>query len=143
MNRIYFPYWEWECFKNGVYDSPIKDKDYECIVNSFFNDKEKTNDFMGRVIEEWVISCEHFLSNPNINKIAWLGQSSLCLYEKVPNLTTMKYWSSLPLGVQERSNEIASNNIKTWEEKTRYINLLKIGKARVMKEGYQTKLPLN
>ena len=34
---------------------------------------------MERVAREWPISCEHFLLSQDINRIAWLGQSAMCI----------------------------------------------------------------
>ena len=40
-----------------------------------------TNEFEGALkalIEEWPVSCEHYLTNEKMNRIAWLGQASMC-----------------------------------------------------------------
>ena len=35
------------------------------------------------VIVEWVNSCEHYLSNFAMNRIAWVGQAAMC-YDRDP-----------------------------------------------------------
>ena len=40
---------------------------------------------MGRVLIEWPNSSEHYLSNESMNRIAWLGQASMCIAHGVPS----------------------------------------------------------
>lgn len=37
-----------------------------------------------RVFEEWPKSCEHFLTNASLNRVAWLGQASMSIATGVP-----------------------------------------------------------
>ena len=37
------------------------------------------------VTSEWVNSCEHYLTNPAMNRIAWLGQASLSYKYQIPS----------------------------------------------------------
>ncbi len=39
---------------------------------------------LGLVLAAWPNSCEHYLSNESMNRIAWLGQASMCIARKVP-----------------------------------------------------------
>jgi hypothetical protein len=50
----------------------------------FLSDISRFESALLRVQTEWPISCEQFLSNENINRIAWLGQSSMCIETGVP-----------------------------------------------------------
>lgn len=45
----------------------------------FLSDIARFNMALCRVMLEWPTSCEHFLTDPNINRIAWLGQASMCI----------------------------------------------------------------
>lgn len=40
---------------------------------------------MRLIIAEWVNSCEHNLTNERMNRIAWMGQASLCYKYKIPS----------------------------------------------------------
>ena len=40
---------------------------------------------MARVLDEWPNSCEHYLSNECMNRIAWLGQASACYALGLPS----------------------------------------------------------
>ena len=39
---------------------------------------------MERVVKEWPVSCEHFLTKHGMNRIAWLGQASMCIETGIP-----------------------------------------------------------
>lgn len=52
----------------------------------FLRDIPRFEDALARVITEWPISCEQFLSNDSINRVAWLGQSSMCIATGVPRV---------------------------------------------------------
>ena len=119
MKRIYHPYWLWEDYKAGFYNNcsgSIK-KDFLSKVVLFFNDENLTREFMYKVVDEWENSCEHNFTNESMNKIAYLGQSAVCLWNGIPNTVTMEAWSLLSKDVQIRSNNIATEVIEYWKNK--------------------------
>lgn len=90
MRRIYHHWETWECFKAGFYEtSPPDGMDADQATGAyrdFLADIARFNSAMARVLAEWPHSCEQFLSNPNINRIAWLGQSAMCIDTGVPSV---------------------------------------------------------
>ena len=50
----------------------------------FLSDDQKFREALSKVISEWKNSCEHYLSNECMNRIAWLGQSAMCIETGVP-----------------------------------------------------------
>jgi hypothetical protein len=116
INQIYHNYSFWEDWKYGFYDQISglkKDEKLNSCIN-YFNDINLVKQFMSKVINEWKYSCEVNFSNPSINKIAYLGQASCSLYDKIPCLVTMEAWNMLKPEVQAYSNEIAQENINQW-----------------------------
>lgn len=94
MDRIYHRFENWECYKNGFFKN-ISTKDKETLsskVLELFNDNEKTEIYMMKVISEWHYSCQHNLTNLALNRVAWLGQAACCLYAKIPYTITMENW---------------------------------------------------
>ena len=81
IRQIYHPYWDWECFHAGMYsNSSSIDMDAgREMYRQFLADIERFTLAMYRVVLLWPISCEQFLTNPTMNRIAWLGQSSMCI----------------------------------------------------------------
>lgn len=83
MDRIYHTWDRWECYPAGFYETrPPKgmaiDEAKQAYAN-FLADTHRFSAALHRVITEWVNSCEHYLSNERMNRIAWLGQASMCL----------------------------------------------------------------
>lgn len=119
MERIFHPYWLWEDYKCGFYESATgeKKKQQQEKVVEMFNSAELTREFMMKAINEWVNSCEHNLTNPAMNKIAYLGQSACCIYAGVGSQITMTSWSLLTKEVQQRSNEIAKEVLTIWKNR--------------------------
>jgi len=89
MKRIYHRWEKWECYKAGFFDeNPPKGMTAEdCQKNyaEFLKDINLFKKSAYRVIEEWPNSTEHNLTNPNMNRIAWVGQSSVCIHLGIPS----------------------------------------------------------
>lgn len=90
MKRIYHTWDEWECYPAGFYENRPADKtltDDDCreIYRALLADIPRFREALARVITEWKNSCEHYLTNERMNRIAWLGQASLCIAEGIPS----------------------------------------------------------
>jgi len=117
MERIYHRYEYWECFKNGFFKnkSGVEKIELGLKVLELFNNPKETEIYMKRVLNEWIYSCEHNLSNLALNRVAWLGQSACCIYAKVPYQITMENWRLVDDKNKIIDCEIAENLIKEWE----------------------------
>jgi hypothetical protein len=89
MKRIYHTWEKWECYPAGFYESrPKEEKTQEQCEQEY---KELLEDIplfeaaLQSVLIEWPKSCEHYLSNDRMNRIAWLGQASLCYARGIPS----------------------------------------------------------
>ena len=89
MKRIYHPWDRWECFPAGFYatvpPAPMTAEQALDAYAVFLRDTPRFEAALGRVLAEWPTSCEHFLSNEGLNRIAWLGQASMCIATGVPS----------------------------------------------------------
>lgn len=102
IKQIYHPYWDWECYHAGMYAAKY-DIDMEAgrsMYQEFLSDIGRFTLAMYRVIVLWPVSCEQFLTNPNINRIAWLGQASMCIETGLPR----KFKSGFMLLTQQQQN---------------------------------------
>lgn len=117
MDRIYHRYEYWECYKNGFFKniSGAEKNILSAKVLELFNDSEKTEIYMQKVINEWVYSCEHNLTNLGLNRVAWLGQSACCLFAKIPYSITMQNWRFVNDDKKVIACEIAEKLIKEYE----------------------------
>ena len=122
VKRIYFPYWEWECFHAGMYkrvppEGKTSDqcKQEYCV---FLKNIEGFNAAMIRIKKEWPISCKQFLTNENINRIAWIGQASMCIETGIPRVFRSGF-CLLNKDEQRNANMAAFNFLKDWLENER------------------------
>lgn len=80
---------------------------------SFLSDIDRFRNSMQRVVCEWPISCEQFLSNPYINRIAWLGQVSAYYELRLPAMFRGGF--KLLAGEQQAmANAAARNYLDKW-----------------------------
>lgn len=125
IGRIYHPYYLWEDFKHGFYDNSsgeVKQKHIDKVLE-MFNDKHLTITYMNKVIDTWVYSCEHNLTNNSMNRIAYIGQAACCLYSQIPSTITMEAWSLLDDNIKEQANKIANEVLSKWEKKNNNLQL--------------------
>lgn len=115
MNRIFHPYWDWECYWAGMYATHKVDNGEE-LYCEFLADIPRFSLAMARVITSWPKSCEHFLTDPHINNIAWMGQSAMCIATGVPRRYRAGY---MLLNNQQRkdANNMAAKYIELWKAK--------------------------
>lgn len=89
MKRVYHTWDKWECYPAGFYENKPADRtltDDQCrdMYAKFLRDIPAFEAAMDGVLRDWPNSTEHYLSNENMNRIAWLGQSAMCYAHGVP-----------------------------------------------------------
>lgn len=120
--RIFHTYEKWECHKAGFYASKkdgMTSEECEIAYADFLKDSEKFENTLKLVITEWKHSCEHYLTNKAMNRIAWLGQASMCYATGVPS----KFCSGFNLLTEEersKANAIAHTYLNKWLEANGY-----------------------
>lgn len=80
----------------------------------FLSDLPRFSAAIRRVLAEWPISCKQFLTNLNINRIAWIGQSSMSIATGVPARFRAGF-SALSEEGQRLANELAEAYLWAWE----------------------------
>ncbi len=117
MERIYHPWHKWECFKAGFYNSSppdgIEPEQAKESYRVFLADSNRFNQAMGRVSKEWVYSCGHFLSNDGVNRVAWLGQSAMCIETGIPSVYRGGFYL-LSQREQRIANDVAETFLQRW-----------------------------
>lgn len=125
MKRVYHPYWRWEDYLHGFYDNCSGSLKESLIQKGIemFNSKKLTRENMFRVVNEWKYSCEHNLTNPSMNQIAYIGQAACCIYASIPSTVTMELWNMLSKDVQQRANKDAQDALNHWISNNKNIQL--------------------
>jgi hypothetical protein len=117
-----YEYYKWEDYINGMYDPPLnKEKDFDKALN-IFNNTEYFKCCCLKVVNEWVISCDENLSNKNMNRVAWIGQSALNIKDNIKEVTTKKVWKGLKPDLKNILNNIAINAIKDYERRNKSLH---------------------
>ena len=109
MKQIHKPYYTWECYKNGMFDIDKKQNEDLLIKKSVL------------VLSKWKNSTDNNLSNKNINRNSWIGQSACSYNHKCPELLTRIAWGNISELQRNKANNIAKKIIKIYEDKNRKI----------------------
>lgn len=117
MKRILHTWDKWECYPAGFYESNPPNgmtanettKEYA----TFLRDIPRFTAALNRVITEWPRSCEHYLSNESMNRIAWLGQASMCIATGIPACFRGGF-NLLTAEEQARANAAALDALNQW-----------------------------
>lgn len=115
-NRIFHTFDKWECHKAGFYENSkpgLTKAQAEEMYRSFLADEGRFRAALRRVITEWKNSCEHYLTNAAMNRIAWLGQASACIEMGLPSVHRSGF-SLLTEQQQETANLAALDALNEW-----------------------------
>lgn len=117
--RIFHTFENWECYKAGFYSTtpPNGMTKTQChqVYAEILRDTEKFELALQRVISEWSKSCEHYLTNRAMNRIAWLGQASLCIASGISS-EFRSGWQLLTEMEQHAANLTALKYLNKWLE---------------------------
>lgn len=86
-SRVFHTYDKWECHKAGFYAGSkegVSKAQGEEMYRQFLSDIPRFAEALEGVITEWKHSCEHYLTNSAMNRIAWLGQAAMCYATGIP-----------------------------------------------------------
>ena len=115
-DRIYHTFDKWECHKAGFYASKkdgFTSEQCEKAYAEFLSNSDLFASTLQNVITEWKYSCEHYLTNKSMNRIAWLGQAAMCYATGVPS----KFCAGFNLLTEEqqhKANLVALEYLNKW-----------------------------
>jgi ParB-like chromosome segregation protein Spo0J len=115
-NRVFHTYDKWECQKAGFYNRTMDGmnrEECEQAYADFLRDSETFSEALDHVITEWKHSCEHYLTNVAMNRIAWLGQAAMCHATSVPAVFRGGF-NLLTKEEQDEANRIALVYLNLW-----------------------------
>jgi len=114
--RVFHTWDKWECFPAGFYESSLKDKSHEECQDLFIkvlSSKELFSKALDGLIHNWKNSCEHYLTNKSMNRIAWLGQAAVCYSTGVPARYSSA-WFKITEDKRNEANEMALKYLNIW-----------------------------
>lgn len=118
MNRIYHTWDKWECYPAGFYEdqpSGMTQKEGEEVYRSFLADLPEFEKALAGLTAEWKHSCEHYLTNEKMNRIAWLGQAAMAYAKGIPACCRGGF-NKLTKAQQEAADAMALKYLNLWLE---------------------------
>jgi hypothetical protein len=117
--RIFHTFEKWECHKAGFYGNKkegMTGEQCEQEYANYLSNEERFREGLNGVINDWVNSCEHYLTNKAMNRIAWLGQAAMCYSTKIPSKFCGGF-NLLSPEQQDKANLIALDALNFWMKK--------------------------
>lgn len=114
--RIFHTYDKWECHKAGFYASKkegMTAEECEIAYANFLRDSDLFSDTLAKLTVEWKHSCEHYLTNKSMNRVAWLGQAAMCYHSGVPSKFCSGF-NLLTIEEQTKANLVALEHLNKW-----------------------------
>jgi ParB-like chromosome segregation protein Spo0J len=114
--RVFHTYDKWECYAAGFYSPTLNGltpEDCERMYQSFLTNDESFSAALEHVTTNWKHSCEHYLTNAAMNRIAWLGQAAACYAMGIPS-SFRGGFNLLTESQKQRANGIALEYLNKW-----------------------------
>ena len=145
IKQVFIEYWLWEDYNSGFYNLNCFDEK-EKINRSikYMKDHSKFKEGMKKAVFNWGNSMLNNLTNPSMNKTAYIGQCANCIDNKTPSYITKKAWKELTLDEMKINNLNALDVFDKWK-KVYYPKLMSMktnGNQDATLMGFQTKLNL-
>lgn len=137
IKQVWTPYWEWEDWHAGMWRKSDTEKLHLQQAIEFTGDHIKYGNAMLDVVFAWPRTMLNSLTNPGINKRAFLGHCAVTFKLAIPEYITRNAWKLLTQDQRDRADKIAQETIEAWRED--YANILQRGNNGVTIMTYQTK----
>lgn len=125
--RILHTWDKWECYRAGFYaerppNGMTQDQGEESY-RRFLSDLDLFDKALTGITNEWNNSCEHYLTNDRMNRVAWLGQASMAYAQGIPSCCRGGY-NRLTPDQKYAADQLALRYLNAWLEQR--------GKTQVM-----------
>lgn len=121
--RVFHTFDKWECHKAGFYKNNPPDgmtkENCENVYAMLLSNDEYFRESLEGVLKDWKHSCEHYLTNKAMNRIAWLGQAALCYSEGIPS-SFRGGFNLLSKKQKDIANKIALEYLNKWLSENGY-----------------------
>ena len=129
QGRMFHTFDKWECHAAGFYATTkdgMSKAECELAMRDLLADLPRFKRALNAVITTWRHSCEHYLTNGAMNRVAWLGQAATCCELGIPAAYRGGFYL-LTQEQQEAANKAALQALNKW--------LKSNGRARVDMEA--------
>lgn len=112
MKQQYIPYWEWEDWRNGMWLRGDESRLQE--ATDFTGDHVRYGNAMKEVIEAWPRTMLNSLTNPSINKRAFLGHCAVSYLTGITEDIVRMAWKRLTDEQRTAADKVAQETIDEW-----------------------------
>jgi hypothetical protein len=137
--RIFHTFDKWECQKAGMYKQNVDGMTNDECEKKFaeiLSNQEIFAEALENITNKWVHSCEHYLTNRAMNRIAWLGQASVCYVTGIPSRYSSG-WNLLSPEEQDIANQTALDALNKWLVKH---NMQELEMSEALSDGRQVEI---
>lgn len=141
MKQIYHPYHLWECYLNGMWRKETKEYELSKIneIIEFTGNHILYGNAMFEVIEKWIYTMEHNLTNSSINKKAFIGHCACCFKHGYPEYLVRQAWWQLNDNQRNLADKQAIKAFKTWIQNKKLLSIYKHGNKNAIQMEFQMK----
>ena len=115
MKRIYHPVSKWEEIAHNMWGECEDRHDALMAAIELTGDHDEYGRYMLRVVREWPVSCENALTDPFLNRKAWVGHAAVALALRIPEDVTREAWGYLTDEQRVLANAQAARAIREFE----------------------------
>lgn len=115
IKRRYVHYLEWEDFHAGMWTKGTEEQIESARL--FTSDHRIYGMWMRLVVDLWPRTMIHNLTNPSMNKRAFVGHCAVCLATGIPESVTRSAWKLLTDNQRRLADQQAQEAINQWYEK--------------------------
>lgn len=115
ISRVYHPVNLWEEVNHNMWGDVKNEKEALALAIKFTSDHKLYGQHMLRVVCEWPVSAENALTDPYLNKKAWVGHAAVALALNIPEDITRKAWGFLTDEQRLLANREAERAIQQWQ----------------------------
>lgn len=120
MRRIYHKYELWEDWRSGMWRQSLpQDEAARLLARAveFTGNAKLYGSYMKRVVDTWLFSVEHNLTNTGMNRRAWVGHAAASLAIGAPEYITRQAWWMLTQDQRRKANRRADTAIRKFERR--------------------------
>ena len=138
LERIYHRYQLWEEVAHNMWGDVADRATALQKAIEFTGDHKRYGHAMKRVAVEWPISCENALTDPCLNKKAWIGHAAVAFELRIPEDITRAAWAKLSDEQRVLANKEAERAIQLWECAYRKNRNIRLNVGTEMLFGWDT-----
>lgn len=110
------PYWDWECFKDGMWKQRRKDMNKIQACAKLLSSPDDCRQAMQSAVNSYPISAQQHLTK-SMGRRPWLGQAACCVDIGATEEETRVAWNFyMSASQQDMANRIADEVIEAWEQ---------------------------